>query len=174
MLQDCFEKTGQKEKGKQVLELMELGDPEGAEKIKLADALIAGNLREALALAPEDFELCQFANAFCKCYKSPRKAQLFNALLPGAGYYYVGQKKSALTSFAINTIFVAASYHFFRQGNWGAGLITASLEMGWYVGGINGAGIAAVEFNERIYERCTSQLMEEKGLFPLLMLETSF
>jgi hypothetical protein len=174
ILQDSYEKTGQFQKGDLLLELMEKGDAEGACRLKGSHALISGNLNEALSFLPDEKELSQFQASYCRCYKSAKKAQILNALLPGAGYYYAGQKKSALTSLAINTLFTAAAYHFFNRGNWGAGLITTSLEMGWYFGGINGAGLAATEYNERVYERCVREIMEKNRLFPVLMLEASF
>jgi hypothetical protein len=174
ILQDSYTQCGQEQKGAMLLELMEKGDPERAEKLKASHALTNGDLQQALGHVPECDELHHFANRFCHCYKSARKAQVLNAILPGAGYYYVGQKKSALTSFVINTLFIAAAYHFFDHGNWGAGLITTSLEAGWYIGGINGAGIAAVEFNERTYERHVKEIMEKQHIFPVLMLEASF
>lgn len=106
--------------------------------------------------------------------KSVRKAQVLNAILPGAGFYYVGQKKSALTSFVINALFTYAAYQFFERGYLAAGLITASLEWGWYVGGINGAGLAANEWNERLYEVKMKDYMVQKRLFPVLMFNYAF
>ena len=46
--------------------------------------------------------------------------------------------------------------------------------MGWYFGGINGAGLAAQEYNERVYERLARDTMIENKLFPILMLEKAF
>lgn len=174
VLQESYQMIGSCEKGELLFDLLEKGDPESAEKVLLSNALLSGRLSFAQELAPEDKEIADFSRRFCKCYKSPQKAKALNAILPGAGYYYVGQKKSALTSLIINTAFTAAAYHFFEQGNWGAGIITASLEMGWYFGGINGAGLAAKEYNEWTYSRCVKDIMENKRLFPVLMLETSF
>ena len=95
-------------------------------------------------------------------------------LLPGAGYYYVGQKKAALTAFVINSLFTAAAYQFFAKGYPAAGFITLSFEAGWYFGGINGAGLAAKEYNERLYEVKAKDFMLKERLFPLLTFETSF
>lgn len=105
---------------------------------------------------------------------SPTKARTLNALLPGAGYYYVGQQKAALTSFIINALFIAASYQLLEKGYIPAGIITASLEAGWYFGGINGAGLAAKEYNERLYECLSKETLMETRLFPVLMLNYGF
>jgi hypothetical protein len=106
--------------------------------------------------------------------KSPSKARTLNAILPGAGYAYVGQKRSAVTSFLINALFTAAAYQFFSRGYTAAGAITASLEMGWYFGGINGAGIEANEYNARIFEGVGRKMLTDHTCFPVLMFETSF
>jgi len=169
ILYESYHRTDQQEKAKGVMSLMEKGDPETADDLKIFTALDEGNLR-----CSEDEEISQFIRQYCACAKSVRKAQTLNALLPGAGYFYVGQKKTALTSFIINTTFIAAAYHFFERGNWGAGLIASSLEFGWYFGGINGAGLAAKEYNQCIYQEAGKELMVRKQLFPVLMLETSF
>ena len=106
--------------------------------------------------------------------KSPKTARILNGLLPGAGYFYIGQKKAAFTSFVINTLFIAASYQFFHVGYPFAGAITTGMEMGWYLGGINGAGLGAQEYNDRLYEGVAKKILIEQQSFPLMMWETSF
>ncbi|ADI38968.1 tetratricopeptide repeat protein [Waddlia chondrophila] len=177
MLFDAYHRTNQLEKAHAVMLLMDKGDPESAFTLKLFSNLDQGNLNAALSYAyntEEQEEIERFSQTYSLCAKSVRKAQTLNAILPGAGYYYVGQKKSALTSFVINTVFTASAYYFFRDGNWGAGIIATSLEFGWYFGGINGAGLAAKEWNENLYENLGQELMIRKKYFPVLMLETSF
>lgn len=105
---------------------------------------------------------------------SPWKAQTLNAVLPGAGYLYVGQKQSALTAFFLNSLFIGAAYGFFANGYPAAGLITTSFELGWYFGGIYGAGEAAKLYNERVYEGVASRTMQRDGLFPVLTLQYGF
>ena len=106
--------------------------------------------------------------------KSVAKAQTFNALLPGAGYLYLGQKKSALTAFLLNGLFIAAAYEFFHHRHVAAGIITTSFEAGWYFGGIYGAGEEAKYFNEKAYERNASRTLHEYNLFPVLMMLYAF
>ncbi len=177
MLFEAYHQTDQPEKAHAVMLIMEKGDPESAFSLKLFANLDQGNLNAARSFAwdtDEHEDIERFSDTYCLCSKSVRKAQTLNAILPGAGYYYVGQKKSALTSLVINTVFTASAYYFFRDGNWGAGIIASSLELGWYFGGINGAGLAAKEWNECLYENLGQELMLRKQYFPVLMLETSF
>ena len=46
--------------------------------------------------------------------------------------------------------------------------------MGWYFGGIYGAGEAAKFYNETIYNEKMGPVMQEKGLFPIFMLNFAF
>lgn len=106
--------------------------------------------------------------------KSTWKAQTLNAIIPGAGYLYVGQKQSALTSFLLNSLFISAAYGFFSNGYLAAGIITTSFELGWYFGGIYGAGEAAKLYNERVYEKVAFNTMQKDGLFPVLTIKHAF
>jgi hypothetical protein len=151
--------------------------PETADDLSLYQTLKAGEVDQARCLISQhraademqkDFD---FYNQFAK---SPQKARNLNAILPGAGYYYVGQHRSALTAFIINALFTAAAYQFFHNGYPAAGAITTSLELGWYLGGINGAGIEANEFNARLYEGVSKKILTDHTCFPVLMFETSF
>lgn len=177
ILFQCYHQTEQDEKAEAVLSLMHKGDPETALRLKIFTALDTGNIYTAHVYSKgrEDFdEIDRLLQCYCNYAKSVSKAQTLNAILPGAGYYYVGQKKTALTSFLINAAFTTAAYYFYKEGNWGAAVITTSLEFGWYFGGINGAGLAAKEWNERLYEDLGKEVMVQQKYFPILMLETSF
>lgn len=174
---DCYLLTHQEDKAVCVLEVIRKFSPETADDLLLYQNLREGEIEVARCLVSQhrnaeamemDFAVYdQFA-------KSPKKARTLNAVLPGAGYYYVGQRRSAITSFIINTLFTAAAYQFFRHGYPAAGAITASIEAGWYLGGINGAGIEAQEFNTRLYEGISKKILNENDGFPILMFETSF
>jgi len=177
IMHDSYDKTAEYDRAEQILKIIEKGDSHLANNIQLAIAITEGDIQSAKSLAVQSNK-CQpvneFFNQYCKCSLSPRKAQFLNAVLPGAGYYYVGQKRAAVTSFLINGLFSAATYYFFNNGNWAAGLVTLSLESGWYIGGINGAGLEAKEYNEQHYNNMGKGTMTRNDLFPILMLETSF
>jgi len=123
--------------------------------------------------------LCDFPSAspvleqYCACAKSVGTASLLSALIPGAGYAYVGQRQAALTAFVLNALFIAATWQFFQHGYIAAGVFTASLELGWYAGNIYGAGEAAHEYNARLWERLANPALEQ-GLYPALMLRWGF
>ncbi len=106
--------------------------------------------------------------------KSVGLAKGLNALLPGSGYLYLGQKQSALTAFLLNGSFIAAAYHFFHHGDTAAGIIVTSFEAGWYFGGIHGASLEAKFYNERLYECEATPMMNQKGLFPVFTLKYAF
>ena len=141
----------------------------------------AENLALSSALIRADFPVLESSprfTAFLENYNSKKKsigmAQGLNALLPGAGYLYLGQNQSAATAFFLNSLFIAASAYFFDQGNIAAGIIFTSFEAGWYFGGIYGAGLEAKSYNERLYENMTTPLMNRERLFPALMLNYAF
>ena len=174
---DCYLITKQEEKASCVLEIIRKFSPDSAEDLLLYQKLKEGDPIEASAIIDQHQDNAEMKKDFAfyeQFAKSPQKARLLNAILPGAGYYYVGQRKSAMTSFVINALFTAAAYQFFHRGYPAAGAITASLEAGWYLGGINGAGIEAEEFNTRLYEGVSKKILAEQFCFPVLMFETSF
>lgn len=158
-------------------ELLQERYPDTAQRLQLEESLMIADLGTARCLAADTPDACaieHLTERYCHCALSVKKAQTLNALLPGAGYAYVGQKKAAITSFIINSLFIAASYSFFKHGYVAAGVITSSLEAGWYFGGINGAGLAAKEHNERLYEATAKETLIERRLFPVLMFNKTF
>lgn len=177
IIYDSYSRIGECEKAEQIGKVLMEFYPETAKKMELAKALETGQLQRALMVPVSDDSFCEtqeFVHEYCHCAKSVRKAQFLNAIFPGAGYAYIGQKQSALTSFLINTLFIAGAYQFFHRGYWAAGGIMASLEFGWYAGGINGAGLGAKEWNERLYQVSACNFMHKNKLFPVFMLETTF
>ena len=151
--------------------------PEEGQKLILSNALTHGDLpliKEVAQTPPPKPYLNQFLTNYEMHKKSIGKAQGLNALVPGAGYLYLGQKQSAATAFFLNGLFIAASAYFFEQGNIAAGAIFTSFEAGWYFGGIYGAGLEAKAYNERLYESMATPMMNQEKLFPVLMLNYAF
>jgi tetratricopeptide (TPR) repeat protein len=177
ILFDSYQKTNQPEKAEGIFPLIEEFNAETSKNLMLSTVIGEGDLGCIEALAP-DYpiypQIYSFLGDYRRDAKSVRKAQTLNAILPGAGYLYVGQKNTAITAFLVNALFIAAAYEFFSHGYPAAGIITSSLEFGWYAGGINGAGLAAKEINERLYEGRAKEFMMRNRLFPVLMLETTF
>lgn len=174
ILYDAYQETNQCDKADRVLNLLESLDQSLADKIEEYQAVIDADFCTLEALQERDPDLSSFLFSYAFEAKSVRHAETLNALFPGAGYYYVGQPKTALTSFVINALFTYAAYQFFDRGYIAAGLIVTSLEMGWYLGGINGAGIAAREWNEGLYAAKGKEFLVKKGYFPVLMFNYAF
>ncbi len=176
-LYDAYIKTDHLDKANSLLYFIQETDPCTSQSLKIETNVIDADLEGALSAAsesPYEEAMSSFVHEYCCKAKSPQKAQFFNAVLPGAGYLYVGQPKSALTSFLINALFIAASYQLFDRGYVAAGIITSSLELGWYFGGINGAGLAAKEYNDRLYESIGRDFLIDNRLFPVLTLQMGF
>ena len=150
ILYESYLKTGEEEKANGILELIDEVYPETAKKLEVSTALTEGNIEAIEQIQVDDPSLAALMASYEKEKKSIFKAQLYNTILPGAGYAYVGQKQSAFTAFTLNALFIAAAVEFFRRGYIAAGIITTSFESGWYFGGIYGAGEAAKLYNERI------------------------
>lgn len=174
MLYQAYLETDRSEKALRIQCLLETIDQNLASKLTEYEIFTSADFCALERLAEDDESLICWMSSYKKEVKSIRKAQFLNAVFPGAGFYYVGQKKSGITSFVINALFTYAAYQFFDRGYIAAGLITTSLEMGWYLGGINGARLAANEWNERLYEVKAKDYMIQKRLFPVLMFSHAF
>ncbi len=177
VLYECYREMDDPEKQIRILELIEQTYPETGEKLKVSRAIREGDIAQIECFA-DGFQQDSYLDRQLDCYyvqkKSVAGAQALNALLPGAGYLYIGQRKSALTAFLLNGLFIAAAYQFFHHGHVAAGIITTAFESGWYFGGIYGAGEEAKYYNERVYEKNASVVLNEHKLFPVLMLEHAF
>lgn len=174
---DAYIKTDHLDKAKSLLYFIQETEPCAGQQLQIETSVIDADLSSALSAASGTIyekATSSFVHEYCCKAKSPTKAQFFNAVLPGGGYLYVGQTKSALTSFLINTLFIAASYQLFDRGYVAAGIITSSLELGWYFGGINGAGLAAKEHNDRLYESLARDFLIDNRLFPVLTIQMGF
>lgn len=177
MVAECYHRLEECEKRDFILKLLEIRNPEKALSLSLGELLSAGKLGEASCLLEEHpcrDQLASFQFDYLQLQKSPAKAGFLNAILPGAGYLYVGQPNTALTSFLLNSLFIAAAYQCFDRGLVPAGVILTSLEAGWWLGGINGARLAAKEYNEKVYTDLGRSSLADCQLFPVLLLEWGF
>lgn len=177
VLYDCYVQTNQLTQADHILQLFNQYFPDQSMDLYLSKSLITADFA-ALSLIEENDPPRPYLSDFLQEYqmykKSVGKAQFLNALLPGSGYLYLGQKQSALTAFLLNGLFIAASIYCFDHGNIAAGVIFTSFEAGWYFGGVYGAGLEAKCYNERLYETLGCHLMKEQRLFPLLMIKYAF
>lgn len=177
ILYESYREQGDAEKADYILTLIKESYPETAKKLLLSTALMEGNISDIEKLAkeyPNHQEIDDVITHYERNKKSIAKAEALNAVVPGAGYWYVGQKQSALTALLLNGLFIAAACHFFHKGQVAAGAITTSIEAGWYFGGIYGAGESAKLYNERVYEDKAYAVLSKERLFPVLMLHYGF
>ncbi len=176
ILYESYSKLNDNEKTQRILELINQSYPQTEEKLVLSQAIIDADL-PAIQTVNEKYP-SSYTKDLVSNYESEKKsvgkAQFLNALCPGAGYLYIGQKKSALTAFLLNGLFIGAAYQFFHKGNVAAGAITTSFEMGWYFGGIYGAGEETKFYNERLYEDKAKPIMQNEKLYPLFMIKYGF
>lgn len=177
ILYECYREMDFPDKQQRILELIQKTYPDTAEKIQISAAIREGDLATLQSYAgqePKRPYLDYLLNTYYEKKKSVATAQTLNAFLPGAGYLYIGQNKSALTAFLLNGLFIAAAVEFFIHDHLAAGIITTGFEAGWYFGGIYGAGEEAKYYNERIYEKTASSVLNETKLFPILMVQYGF
>jgi hypothetical protein len=177
ILYDLYNETKQEGKKERLLIALNDFDKETTENLRLHEAFTQGNVQKAHALAikhPSYENIKPFFTSYERSAKSPNKARLLNAVLPGAGYLYVGQKNTAMTSLLLNVIFTAATYQFVEKKLYFPAVICGSLECGWYFGGIQGAGLAAKSYNKGLFEQEAREVMIRNRLFPILMLEKGF
>lgn len=172
MLYDSYLLTGHLAKAEQTLAHLHSLFPKTEEKLTLSSALQTADfpyLRRS-----EDPSIHDLLHQYSIEKKSVKQAQTLNALLPGAGYAYIGQKQAAVTAFFLNSLFIAAAAHFFYKGHIAAGIVTTGFEMGWYIGGIHGVKEETTFYNERVWERNTTPYMNQEKLFPVFMLNYAF
>lgn len=177
VLYEAYREMDNEEKQAKIIELIEKTFPDTSEELKVSLAIREGDLvavNEFAAGFQHVSYLDNLIDGYCLQKKSVATAQCLNALIPGAGYLYIGQRKSAFTAFLLNGLFIAAATQFFLHNHIAAGIITTGFEAGWYFGGIYGAGEEAKYYNERLYERAASVVLNEYKLFPILMLDHAF
>lgn len=176
LLYDCYTKEHDERKAERMLYFIHENYPSAAEKLSVYSTLLKGDTKalKEIAKTPQYSYIDLFASNYENNKKSISKAKYLNAICPGAGYFYLGQKQSGITALLLNGSFIAASAYFFSHGNIPAGAIFTGFEAGWYFGGIYGAGQEAKFYNERLYEQSATKLMNEKGLFPGFMIRYAF
>jgi hypothetical protein len=177
ILYESYGQLGKCEHAAHILKLIEENAPCQAEKLALLSAVKQADF-DLLCRQAEDNSKRTYLNKIVSGYnkeaKSVRKAQILNAVFPGWGYWYVGLRQTAITAFVINSLFIGAAACFFVNDNTPAALITLSLEGGWYLGGISGAGFAAKQYNEHLYCSFADKIAQRERYFPLMMLRYTF
>jgi hypothetical protein len=174
ILYESYHELKNEEKTKKILELLQESYGDTEKKIKLSSALLDADIEKLSKNFKSTPHVNQLVTSYAKQKKSVGAAQVLNAIIPGSGYMYIGQKRSAITAFLLNTTFIYATYQCFKNKWTAAGVITASFETGWYFGGIYGAGEEANYYNERLFENLATPVLNEKKSFPIFFLKYGF
>ncbi|MBB65823.1 MAG: hypothetical protein CMO81_12260 [Waddliaceae bacterium] len=170
LLYDSYLQIGEAEKAEQIRQAIASIDKEEGTRLHAHSAVYYGDF----AAMDEGLDsLQEFRDSYEDNKLSVKTARLLN-IIPGAGYAYVGQKKTAFTAFILNTVFTAATVYFAKNDNIPMAIILAGLETGWYFGGINGAGIAAKEYNDNLYSKLGKSLLRTEKAFPIFNLNYAF
>jgi TolA-binding protein len=97
-------------------------------------------------------------------YKSPQKAGLLSAIMPGAGQLYCERKRDGLTSFLLNGMFIWGAVESFKKKNESVGTLLLLFELGWYGGNIYSGINNAHRYNLNINERYAQGLRDRYGM----------
>lgn len=176
-LEECFRVTCQPERAAAMLSQLKQLNPCAGSALELSAALSSADFcqLEQMAHSPDPPpQLDRVLECYCGGKKNERQAAILAALLPGAGYLYVGQRQTAVTSLLLNGLFIWATYAFFADNKIAAGIVTLSFETGWYFGGIYGSAAAARAYNERLYGCEVNPYMRHHRLHPLLRITYGF
>lgn len=172
ILYDTYDHLEETEARNESFDLIFQKSPKVADDLTLGEAIRTKNIPYLLTSSDPDVQ--NIANFYEQNKKSESQAQLFNAILPGSGYLYIGQKQTALTAFFLNAAFIAAAWTSFNHNNIPLGIIFTSFEVGWYFGGIVGVRIEAQKYNDRLWNGLATPVLNEKKLTPALLVQYAF
>jgi putative membrane protein insertion efficiency factor len=121
-----------------------------------------GNYETAVAILDKNFigvnEIKkQISRVESAHYINPVNARIL-AIIPGLGYLYSKQPKTALTAFLFNGMTIYATYDLLKRGQYGMGVLMTAMSMSFYIGNIYGSGRSAKKYNS---------IKREKMLEPL-------
>lgn len=181
MLIECYDRLGKTSQVINLFEGLKIESPETYRKMACWYHVthygqIPKKLSEELStnLSTSSLSLSETITAIQNEMVPPLVPETLNAILPGSGFAYLGQYKTALTSFALNGLFIAAGVQFLSRGEVAFGLITLGAEVGWYGGGILGGGLAAQHYNEKLWKNRINSLFDQERIFPVLQLKYGF
>ena len=92
-------------------------------------------------------------------WKKPALAAALS-IVPGLGYVYTKNYKTAITAFIINGLLAYTVYQSFDNHQWGLGAIFCSLNLAFYVGNFTGASKSANRYNDFIHNNYINKLRQ--------------
>lgn len=174
MLLECYEKVGEKTKADHVISKLLEAHTQNPFQLMIAQAVYREDFSKLGALAyqlDEKLDLTKWVDAYRQKLKSPKKAKWYSLLLPGLGYYYAGQSQSAITSFLVNGLLIAATAQCVVTKLYPLAIALGTFECGWYFGGAFGAMRSAKQYNHILFQELEAQLKDKTQLLPDLSLE---
>jgi putative component of membrane protein insertase Oxa1/YidC/SpoIIIJ protein YidD/TM2 domain-containing membrane protein YozV len=97
-------------------------------------------------------------------YKSPATAAFLSTILPGAGYFYSGSKATGISALIFNGLVGYAAYSSFKSKNYGVGILTSILGVGFYIGNIQGSKKSAIRHNDFLKSKHFALFVEKTKL----------
>lgn len=167
MLYCAYMEIEKEDKASKVLTLLLKEDPLHSNELVAFHALNQKDFKPLLSLDLEPSHqkvLKLLINRFEHRRKSIQKAKWLSLVLPGLGYYYANQKQTALTSFTLNSLFIASTIKLISLKIYPLALFTFAFELGWYFGGMKGSMRAVKQHNDFEFEKLKSEVMEKKLL----------
>jgi len=82
-------------------------------------------------------------------YKNPQLAGVLG-VIPGLGYWYSGYKKSAMSAFVLNSLFILSAAKSFENNNDQLGVLLGAFGLSFYAGNIYGSVQTAERTNKKI------------------------
>lgn len=177
ILSHCYEITKEHKKADLILKRIEEISNIEAMQMKLTGAIIRrdiGAIEKASEKTPYQNLIKTLTENFLKKKKSEKLAKWMNVFVPGLGYFYLGQKKTALTSFLINVLLIGGAVQLFVNHYYTLGSLTALLEIGWYAGGIFGAKHSTYLYNETLFTNYAEKIFYHESLSPESKLQYEF
>jgi tetratricopeptide (TPR) repeat protein len=83
-------------------------------------------------------------------YKSPTKAAIMSAIIPGLGKIYVNEIGDGITAFLLTGLFTYFSVDKFQNNKTASGWLYASIATFFYAGNVYGSATAVQNYNARI------------------------
>jgi outer membrane protein assembly factor BamD (BamD/ComL family) len=101
-------------------------------------------------------------------YKSPVRAGVLGAIIPGLGHAYVSRYKDATIAFLLNGLFIWAAVEAFNEDLNVLGGILTLLELGWYTGNIYSAVNVTHKHNRKLQDDFRNSLKDRLDLKPFM------
>lgn len=109
-------------------------------------------------------------NDFFMFYKKHEKSQtvagLFNLIIPGAGYLYIGQIQTFITCFMVLSLLLWGFYHALKTRHFAQGFLIFSIFSGFYFGSILGAKLGTITYNQSLYRSIFDPVLKDNNLYP--------